>query len=458
MVAYEIVAAVSKNLVIGNNGELPWYIPEDLQYFKALTTGHVIIMGANTYRSIIKKSGKPLYNRIHVVITSRPTEFSQHPDVVFTTIDEVHNLKLPVDKRKFIVGGAALYKHFMPIASRMYITYIDKIYKGDVRFPCFDDWTMISTNTTAYNPKEQCWFRMMIYERYKDTLCHDRAYLTLMQEVLQNGETRLDRTGTGTIGVFGRQLRFDISHSVPLLNTKLVPWKSVIKELLWFMRGDTDSTNLQKDGVRIWDGNTTRTFLDGRGLSHLPEGDIGCGYGFQWRHFGETYRTCKDTYEGGFDQLKYVIHQLKHDPYSRRIFMSAWNPKDMHLMALPPCHVSAQFYVDSNKGLSCHMYQRSVDCFLGLPFNIFSYTVLTYILARICDLVPKELIISTGDTHIYKDHIEQIQTQLSRQPIASPQLVIHPRIKKMELEDITIDDFDVVGYFHHDQLKGIMSV
>lgn len=453
---YEIVAAVAKNLVIGREGKLPWHIPEDLKHFKALTSGHIIIMGSNTYRSL----GRPLSNRIHVVVTSRPHAFEPHDNVIFCTIDRVATLDLPSDKRKFVIGGRRIYEHFLPLASRMYITHIDKIVEGDVRFPSFQYWYMVATNTSQYSEEERCGYRMLLLEREcMSHASHDVAYLDLMQDVLHKGCERPDRTGTGTVGLFGRQLRFDISKSVPILTTKMVPWKSVIKELLWFLRGETDASTLQKEGVRIWDGNTTRQFLDARGLGHLPEGDIGGGYGFQWRHFGEAYRTCKDTYEGGgFDQIQYIIQQLKEDPYSRRIFMSTWNPKDMHMMALPPCHVSAQFYVDADKGLSCHMYQRSVDCFLGLPFNIFSYAVLTYILAGICGFTPKELIISTGDTHIYKDHMDQIERQLQRAPLMSPQLVVSPRIKGIPVEEITINDFDLVGYFHHDQLKGKMSV
>jgi thymidylate synthase/dihydrofolate reductase len=454
---YEIVAAVSKNLVIGNEGRLPWDIPEDLVHFKALTSGHIVIMGSNTYDSIIARNGSPLTNRVNVVVTTKP--YSPRDNVIFTRIEDIHSLDLPMDKRKFVIGGAQLYKYFLPLANRMYITHIDKNVSGDTKFPESKHWSITSFGTKNFSTKEQCSYRMIMYEPHGYPMMHhDDVYKTLMRDVLREGHARPDRTGTGTVGVFGRQLRFDISESVPLLTTKLVPWKSVIKELLWFLRGDTDASILQKDGVRIWDGNTTREFLDSRGLSHLPEGDIGCGYGFQWRHFGEQYNTCKDKHTGGFDQIQNIIHQLKTDPYSRRIFMSAWNPKDMHMMALPPCHVSAQFYVDHENKLSCHMYQRSVDCFLGLPFNIFSYCVLTHILATICGFVPHELIISTGDTHIYQDHIQQIKTQLARVPISSPKLVVNPRIKDVSLEDITIEDFDVVGYFHHEMIKGNMSV
>jgi len=291
---------------------------------------------------------------------------------------------------------------------------------------------------------------------------HDKEYMSLLQDILDNGTLRSDRTNTGTLSVFGRQLRFDLEDGVPLLTTKYVAWKACIEELLWFLRGDTNAKHLSEKDVKIWDGNTTRDFLDARGLTMLPEGDIGAGYGFQWRHFGAEYATCKDDYSGkGFDQVREVIRLLKEDPYSRRIFMSAWNPAALSKMALPPCHVSAQFYVEFQNGkkyLRCHMYQRSVDCFLGLPFNIFSYSVLTYILAKMCDMVPKELIISTGDTHIYTDHIDQVRTQLQRVPVFPPKLHLSDAVAHKDMHELTLKDFDIIGYFHHPAIRAHMAV
>lgn len=293
---------------------------------------------------------------------------------------------------------------------------------------------------------------------------NEREYLNLLQKILNEGTERTDRTNVGTISIFGSQLRFDISKSVPLLTTKFVAYKAVIKELLWFLKGQTDNKILQEQGVHIWDGNTTREFLDNRGLNHLDEGDIGAGYGFQWRHFGAEYKDCKTDYNNqGFDQIEYIIDQLKTDPFSRRIFLSAWNPQYIDKMALPPCHVSCQFYVNTDNAgkrhLSCHMYQRSVDVFLGLPFNIFSYTVLTYILANICNMQPKELIISTGDTHIYSTHIDQIKTQLSREPKIEPTLKINKRLNNMDdINTLTIEDFQVMDYVFHPAIRAAMAV
>lgn len=288
-------------------------------------------------------------------------------------------------------------------------------------------------------------------------------YLNLLSKILEHGKKRDERTGTGTLSMFGQQLRFDISDSIPVLTTKFVPWKSCIRELLWFLSGNTDATILQRQGVRIWDGNTSRQFLDNRGLYHYPEGDVGATYGHCWRHFGAKYQTCHHDYTGqGFDQISYIINELKTNPTSRRIFMSSWNPPALHEMSLPPCHLSAQFYVefdeDGTKHLSCQMYQRSVDTFLGCPWNIMSYSVLTYILAIITDMKPKELIMCLGDVHIYCNHVEQVQEQLKRMPFPFPKLIINHEIKNKKIEDISIDDFQLLNYQFHPAIKATMAI
>lgn len=291
----------------------------------------------------------------------------------------------------------------------------------------------------------------------------EHSYLALLDKILKHGKKRDERTGTGTLSLFGEQMRFDISTSIPVLTTKFVPWKSCIRELLWFLSGSTDATLLQKQGVKIWDGNSSRKFLDARGLEHLPEGDIGAGYGHQWRHFGAPYTTCKDNYDGkGFDQIAFVINELKHNPTSRRIFMSSWNAAALDEMALPPCHVSAQFYVEfddeGNKHLSCQMYQRSVDTFLGCPWNIMSYAALTQLLAKMTNMKPKELIMCLGDVHIYCNHIDQVKEQLTRQPHQFPTLVINDAVKEKSLDELSIDDFQLQGYAYHPSIKAVMAV
>lgn len=289
------------------------------------------------------------------------------------------------------------------------------------------------------------------------------VYLGLLEKILNEGNHRGDRTGTGTISLFGQQMKFDISNEIPILTTKFVPWKSCIKELIWFLKGQTDVSILQNQGVKIWDGNSSRDFLDKQGLTNLPIGDIGAGYGFQWRHCGADYKTCKDNYDGqGFDQVQFILNELKTNPTSRRMYMTAWNPSALNKMALPPCHLSAQFYVEiddnGDKHLSCQMYQRSVDTFLGCPWNIMSYSVLTYIFAMMCNMKPKELIMCLGDTHIYKNHIEQVKEQLNRQPYPFPKLVLSESIKTKNIDEIEINDFALVDYIYHPAIKGVMAI
>jgi thymidylate synthase/dihydrofolate reductase len=493
----ELVAAISKNGIIGLNGTLPWNIPEDLRHFRELTAGHVVIMGHNTWTSLPARV-KPLPDRINIVL-SKEVAMETLPDNVHWVIDRsrsdefvpvppeglrtlIHRLHVEDPYRRFfVIGGAKTYRKFFGIfaselvASALHITHVDKVIAdadgNATHFSIPPEYQIASYSVKHMSKEEGCTFQHITYTpktseefNIKPTITADSTYCDLVKDILAHGHQRTDRTGTGTTSVFGRQLRFDISGSIPLLTTKQVPWKAVVKELLWFLRGDTDASKLAADGVRIWDGNTSREFLDSRDLGHLPEGDIGAGYGFQWRHFGGTYQTCKETYDNtiGYDQVAAVLDQLRTDPFSRRIFMSAWNPAALGEMALPPCHVSAQFYVEQlpsgRRLLSCHMYQRSVDTFLGLPFNIMSYATLTHILATLTNMHPKELVISTGDTHIYSDHVEQVKTQCQRIPYSSPLLVVNPDIADKGLEEITVDDFDVVGYFHHGVLKGKMAV
>jgi thymidylate synthase len=252
-----------------------------------------------------------------------------------------------------------------------------------------------------------------------------------------------------------------------LITTKLVNWKSVIEELLWFLKGCTDSKVLERKGVNIWKANTTREFLDANGHERYKEGDCGPMYGFQWRHFGAEYNGCDKMYsKAGVDQLEEVVRMLKEDPFSRRIMMTTYNVADRHKGVLYPCHgVVVQFFCEDEidedgtcvRKLSCHMYQRSMDTFLGAPYNIFSYTVLTYLLALKTGMVPKELIISTGDTHLYLDHLEQARVQTSRVPFTAPRLELDPRLEHLNWVDMEVDHFTIVGYQHHPFIKARMS-
>jgi thymidylate synthase len=263
-----------------------------------------------------------------------------------------------------------------------------------------------------------------------------RQYLDMMRHVLEHGARKTDRTGTGTLSVFGQQLRFDLSAGFPLVTTKRVHTKSIIYELLWFLRGDTNVRWLQEHGVTIWD-----EWAD-------ADGELGPVYGRQWRSWG--------TPDGGsVDQMARVVEQLRSDPDSRRIIVSAWNVGELDRMALAPCHAFFQFYVAEGR-LSCQLYQRSCDIFLGVPFNIASYALLTHMIAQQCDLAPGDFIWTGGDCHLYLNHLEQARLQLSREPLPLPTLQL--RRRPPTLFDYEFDDFEISGYQHHPAIKAPVAV
>ncbi|HEX5524643.1 MAG TPA: thymidylate synthase [Pedococcus sp.] len=268
-----------------------------------------------------------------------------------------------------------------------------------------------------------------------------RAYLDLLDHVLTHGVDRSDRTGTGTRSVFGYQMRFDLSEGFPVLTTKRLHLKSIIGELLWFLRGDSNVRWLQERGITIWD-----EWAD-------ENGDLGPVYGYQWRSW--------PTPDGGhIDQIARVVESIKTNPYSRRHIVSAWNVADVDSMALPPCHTMFQFYVTpAHDGqparLSCQLYQRSADVFLGVPFNIASYALLTMMVAQVCDLEPGELVHTLGDAHLYSNHVEQAREQLSREPFPLPQMRIAPG---RQIDEFDLGDFELVGYQAHPSIKAPIAV
>lgn len=306
----------------------------------------------------------------------------------------------------------------------------------------------------------------------------EHQYLDLIRDILQRGEHRPDRTGTGTLSLFGPpQLRFSLRNgNFPLLTTKKVFTKAIFHELLWFVKGSTDGRELSDLGVKIWEGNGSRQYLDSIGLCHRAANDLGPVYGFQWRHFGAEYVDCETNYDGqGVDQLQACIEKLQTSPYDRRIIMSAWNPADLGKMALPPCHMFCQFYVSypdaprdetystETRGrgeLSCLLYQRSCDMGLGVPFNIASYALLTRMVAEVAGLEAGELIHTMGDAHVYKDHIEALRVQVEREPKQFPKLHIKALEggKKRGIDDFRFEDLVVEGYQSWPAVKMNMSV
>ncbi len=263
-----------------------------------------------------------------------------------------------------------------------------------------------------------------------------RQYLDLMRHVRNNGTVKEDRTGTGTLSVFGYQMRFDLSQGFPVVTTKKLHLRSIIHELLWFLKGDTNIAYLKEHGVKIWD-----EWAD-------ENGDLGPVYGSQWRSW--------PTPDGGkIDQISQIIEQIKNSPDSRRIIVSAWNVADVENMALPPCHAFFQFYVAEGK-LSCQLYQRSADAFLGVPFNIASYALLTMMMAQVCGLEAGDFVHTLGDAHLYSNHLDQADLQLSREPYPLPRMNINPEV--MNLFDFVYEDFELEGYQSHEHIKGKVAV
>ena len=304
-----------------------------------------------------------------------------------------------------------------------------------------------------------------------------QTYLNALKQALETGTTRNDRTGTGTIGLFGMQQRYDLSQGFPAVTTKKLAWKSVVSELLWFIEGSGDEKRLREilygsaesSKTTIWTANATAPYWKPKAKY---EGDLGRVYGVQWRHwrtikerdangtfkdsFGSTYRRVGNNIEiREVDQLKSLIAGIKADPYGRRHILTAWNPGELELMALPPCHCFAQFYVADGK-LSCQMYQRSCDMFLGVPFNIASYSLLTHLIAQVCNLEVGEFVHVLGDAHIYLDHVEQVKEQLKREQLPLPQLYLNPEIT--DITKFTMADIRLDGYTSHDAIKARMAV
>lgn len=281
---------------------------------------------------------------------------------------------------------------------------------------------------------------------------NEQAYLDLLRQVISEGTEKGDRTGTGTLSHFGAQLRFDLASGFPLLTTKKVHFKSIVYELLWFLSGSTHVDYLQENGVRIWNEWAT---AEQTARFNRPAGDLGPVYGHQWRNYGATKNEDSRYNNDGFDQITQVVEQIKTNPNSRRLIVSGWNPSEAEQVALPPCHTLFQFFVADNK-LSCQLYQRSADLFLGVPFNIASYALLTHMVAQVCGLEVGEFIWTGGDCHIYQNHREQVELQLTRELYTLPTLTLNPDVD--DIFAFKYEDISVNGYESHPAIKAKVAV
>ncbi len=483
-----IVVAGSQNpdgtLSIGHNMTLPWKtIKPDMWYFRNLTVCtknkaklNAIIMGTTTWQTLPKN--QPLADRINVVVSTRSAKDARDkfniPEsvMVASSVEQACN-KLSQDYNSLIeniyaIGGTKVYAEAMALPNlvTIYMTLIDHIDvntfydDADTLFPLnyhdlIDRFTLVTATDAQIDTSAEVFYRFCEFEN--GVFRHpEYQYLDLIRHVLANGDVRTDRTGIGTKSIFGHQMRFDLNAGFPLLTTKTTYWKGILEELLWFISGSTNAKDLSAKNVHIWDGNSTREFLDSIGFTDREDGDLGPVYGFQWRHFGANYTNMHADYANcGVDQLKNVLEQIRNNPDSRRIILTAWNPSDLNKMALPPCHCFCQFYVKDGR-LSSHLYQRSCDIGLGVPFNIASYALLTHILAHCADLNVGDFVYSMGDAHIYLNHINAIKLQLTRVPYAFPTLVINSRVKDFDL--MSSNDFDLSNYQSHSKIKMEMAV
>lgn len=477
-----LIAAVCKaNNGIGFKGSIPWpRLRGDLANFRAHTDGHPVVMGSASFASL-PSTFRPLPGRLNIVLSRKSRQQLQLPDSVLLAnsleaaeaLLKAHGISVA-----YVIGGQSVYQASLESpnwSTRLLITEVDGEFPADRFFPLDQDeiknkFSLVSVSSG--HSDEGVSYAFTEYVRRDPSrpglspfalpspvtrAAHDEwQYLDLVRRILDVGVRRGDRTGTGTLSIFGVQLRFSLRENVfPLLTTKRVFWRGVVEELLWFIRGRTDSNELADKRVHIWDANGSRKFLDSLGFTDRKEGDLGPVYGFQWRHFGADYTHAHADYSGkGVDQLSNLINTLRTNPTDRRMLLSAWNPAAIHKMALPPCHVMAQFFV-SNGELSCQMYQRSGDIGLGVPFNIASYALLTRLIANVVGLSPGEFVHVIGDTHIYLNHVDALKEQLTRSPKPFP--LLHVKSKK-NIDDFTFDDLTLEGYEPHRSIAMEMAV
>lgn len=462
---FTLIVAIDSQGGISKDGWMPWQSNDDMKFFRDTTIGNkknVVIMGRDTYEKL-PDGFRPLPSRKCVVISSIMRQVDYQDILIFSSISDAlkslgqtENLYDDV----FIAGGERIYaeavRDWMHLCKRVYVTQFKVDYKCDKTFP-IEAIEKMCTRTDTVKTRD------FVRTIYTPNVRHSEyEFLELLRDISQNGERKSDRTGKGTKSLFGtRVMSFDISERIPILTTKKVNYNAIIKELLFFISGKTDTKLLEKDGVMIWKGNTSNDFLESMGLKYR-EGDMGPMYGYQWRHWNHPYTGCDNVPEighGGIDQLKKVIEQIRREPHSRRHILSAWNVEQLDEGVLAPCHSFVQFNVSGDRTfLDCMLYQRSGDMFLGVPFNIASYSILTYMIAHVCGLVPRCLRVCIGDAHIYSSHESQVSKQLTRTPYPYPRLSFRGASLIKDIDDFKFDNFIVDDYQSWPYLQAEMAI
>lgn len=440
---FDVILATTKTGGIGLNGRMAWRCSEELKLFRAKTDGAVLIVGRKTAQSLPK-----LENRTILCVTNNKnlrTSVYKNRVTPFTSFDDALAHASRTGKKIFVAGGAHLYNFvFTEYKNRIdlvHMSVMHKDYLTDVNVEFDQSGFLIDEKYVGDE------FTHYVFT--PGTTCESQ-YLNLLKDVMNNGTVRDGRNGE-TVGKFTEHLKFDLREGFPLLTTKKMFWKGIVEELLFFLRGDTDSTHLEEKGIKIWSGNTNRKFLDSHGFNERDTGVMGPMYGYQWRNFGAEYdeKTARSV-QPGVDQLKEVIDQIRDDPHSRRHLMVDYNPAQAKQGVLYPCHsIVLQFFVD-REYLDVFCYNRSSDLFLGLPFNIASSALLLSIIANITELTPRYLNLTLGDAHIYKEHFDAVRTQIDRTCYALPTVTINKDLFSVEdVENLKLEDFELKGYNCH---------
>jgi dihydrofolate reductase/thymidylate synthase len=441
-----ILATDSKN-GIGNNGRLPWHCTEELAMFNLKTLGSVLIMGRKTAQTLPTLKGRIVYC---LSKSLKNVRISNNNPTIFRNFEDSITAAKKTGKTIFICGGAELYKHVF----ENYKNQIDTVHMSIMK-DSFECDTFFKANLNGFVTTYTRTFDEFVHHEYKPSNNGEQQYLDLLKEILNSGEKRIGRNGL-TYSMFGKHLKFDMRNGFPLLTTKKMFTRGIIEELLFFIRGDTDTTILEEKNINIWKGNTSKEFLEARNLNY-SQGVMGPMYGYQWRYFNAPYVIYKGKpavkHTKGVDQLQNVINLLKTDPTSRRILMTTYNPSQAEEGVLYPCHsIIIQFYVqDSNLDIFC--YNRSQDTVLGTPFNIASTALLLMIVAKLTNLTPRYFNLSMGDAHIYEQHTDAIKDQIGRIPYKFPTMIL-PDIKILEnIKTLKASDFKLSNYKHHSAVK-----
>lgn len=459
---FDIIVAHNYNDGIGLCGKIPWSCPEDLRLFKKLTSDSVLIMGRKTVESLPKLPGRIIF----CLSRSGNLTMDNNESKIFSDLEQALQAAkdLHPNKKVFVAGGAEIYNLVLTTAldhvDNIHISVIDDFTICDTHVP--DIWSSVRSYSTPFTLVERVILvphTNSIYYHFAKGNIQESQYISILKEITQHGVIRQGRNGE-TKSLFGKNMTFDLRKGFPLLTTKKMFFRGIIEELLFFLRGDTNSKLLEEKGVKIWKGNTNRAFLDKLCMYERKEGIMGPLYGYQWRFFNAKYdeKTGKPL-EQGIDQLKLVVDTIRKDPCSRRIMMTDFNPAQATEGVLYPCHsIIMQFYV-SDFFLDMYCYNRSQDFFLGTPFNIASSALLLSLIASVTNLTPRYLYMGLGDVHIYQPHYVHVLEQIERLPHPFPKLVMKKVPKEIsDLETLTSEDIGIENYHSHSAIKAEMVI